>query len=65
MDNLKELRLDRNYTRKSLGSEIGVGKTTVWYWETGERIPNLPHFAKLCKVLKISHSNMLKLLIGE
>lgn len=65
MDSLKELRLYRNHTRKSLGNELGVGKTTVWYWETGERIPNLVHYAKLCKVLKISHANMLKILIKE
>jgi transcriptional regulator with XRE-family HTH domain len=37
---LKELREEKNLSLSALSKEINVSSTALYYWETGERIPN-------------------------
>ena len=37
---IKKLRSEKNLTQKQLAEEIGVSKSTVAMWETGDRKPS-------------------------
>lgn len=52
---IRKRRLDLGLTLEEVGTAVGVGKSTVRKWETGD-IENMrtDKIAKLCKVLKIT-----------
>ena len=51
MKKLKEIRLARGMTQKELAAQIGMTGQTVYYYEAGEREPNLETLRKLATVL--------------
>lgn len=53
-------RKNLNLTQKDLGDELGVSDKSVSKWERGVCLPDISLFDKLCNVLKISITELLK-----
>lgn len=51
---IKELREAMNYNQSDLASELGVDRSAVAKWETGEAVPRTDKLPKLAKVLGCS-----------
>ena len=52
-DDLKEWRNTRSLTQRGLGNLLGVTKTCVYRWESGDRhIPSFLHLALECLDMK-------------
>ena len=51
---IKELREAKNYNQSDLASELGVDRSAVAKWETGEAVPRTEKLPKLAKVLGCS-----------
>ena len=51
---IKELREAMNYNQSDLASELGVDRSAVAQWETGEAVPRTEKLPKLAKVLGCS-----------
>ena len=49
-ENIKMYRKNAHLTQSELGEKIGVGKSTVSMYESGERIPPIDVIQKLCHV---------------
>ena len=52
MGKLKELREKRKLTQEELGKMLGVDRTTVTKWESGENMPRAGLLLDLAKILK-------------
>lgn len=59
-ENIKKLRLDSNFTLEELAQKIGIGKSTLHKYESGE-IYNIPHdkIELLAKALNTTPSNLM------
>ena len=51
---IQELRKGKGLTQKDLSLAVGVGRSTVAMWETGQSSPRTPEVNKLAKVLGVS-----------
>lgn len=60
-DRLKELRKSNNITQAELGKIVGVGKTTVSMYETGNSAPSDEIKLKICEYFNVS----LDFLLGK
>ena len=58
---LKELRLERNLSRKELADLIFVNVRTISYWELGQRECNLEQLIKLSKIFCVTTDYLLGL----
>ncbi len=54
IERLKELRVDKNISKRQLAKEIGVSHTTVGRWEEGLISPTLENILSLCSFFKCS-----------
>ena len=48
---IKTARVSRGLNQTALAEKVGVSKTTIVQWESGETSPTTPNFFKLCEVL--------------
>jgi transcriptional regulator with XRE-family HTH domain len=48
MISLKALRKERSMTQQELADALGLSKSTVAYYETGRRAPNIKMIHKIC-----------------
>jgi transcriptional regulator with XRE-family HTH domain len=51
--NIKEMRRRRGLTQEELGKIIGVEKSTISRWESGDRKLNIDHIKNIALVLEI------------
>lgn len=58
-ERLKELRQETKKTQKEIAEAIGVHQSTLGYFETGERVPNIKTLQKLAKFYKVSTDYLL------
>lgn len=58
--NLKNLRMSKKLTQKQLAERLGVERTTVSMWETGNSSPSLEILKKIAQVLDCSIDNLVK-----
>lgn len=56
---LSELRLNNNYTQRSLADALGTKPTTVSSWERGASYPNTDMLFKLCNLFNVSSDYLL------
>jgi transcriptional regulator with XRE-family HTH domain len=49
---LKELRDKRKLTQEALAKQLGVDRTTVAKWESGENMPRAGMLLTLAKILR-------------
>lgn len=50
MKTIRELRRDRGWTQFELALAIGVQPQTIYLWESGRRLPQVPQVRKLGQV---------------
>ena len=48
---IRTARVSRGMTQSTLAEKVGVSKTTIVKWESGEASPTTPNFFTLCEVL--------------
>ena len=48
---IRTARVSRGLTQSALADKVGVSKTTIVQWESGETAPTTPNFFTLCEVL--------------
>ncbi len=58
-DNLKKLRTARQLTQTALAEQLGVSRSTVAMWESGESEPNIETILFLCQLLNTTPSALL------
>ena len=59
-DKIKQLRKERNLTQESLASILGVERTTVTMWETGQNVPPTKHLVPLAEALGCTLDDLLR-----
>ena len=52
-ERLKHLRIERGMSARDLADEVGVSFTTIYRWESGERIPDGFNMGKLMNALGV------------
>ena len=50
-DRLRNLRMDRGLSLQQLAGRIGVTKSTVSFYESGERLPSYDVLFEICRTL--------------
>jgi transcriptional regulator with XRE-family HTH domain len=60
-DRLRELRTEKELRQEDLGKIVGVVKSTVSQWESGERTPDASTLLKLADFFKVSIDFLLDL----
>jgi len=59
MKNLKSARLKKGYTQASLSKKLGVSRSTVAMWETGESRPDTKMLSLIADCLGVSTDYLL------
>lgn len=57
-DNLRRLRKAAGFLQSELAERLGVSKSTVSMWETGERTPTLETLEAIADVLNVSMAEL-------
>lgn len=52
MGKLKELREKRKLTQEALAKQLGIDRTTVAKWESGDNMPRAGMLLTLAKILR-------------
>ena len=60
-ERLRELRIEKNMSRKDLADLLYVNLRTISYWELGQRECNLEQLASLSKIFGVSTDYLLGL----
>lgn len=60
MSVIREKRLEKLYTQDRLAKEVGVDRTTVAKWETGEIIPRPDKLIKLSELFHCTVDDLVK-----
>ena len=58
-ERLRKLRMDRGLSLQQLAGRIGVTKSMVSFYESGERLPSYDVLFEMCKALDTSVEYML------
>ena len=58
-DNLRTLRNERNFSQEQLGKKIGVTRSMIALYESGERLPSLSALIKLSRALGVTTDYLL------
>lgn len=48
---LKALRKQERYSQGALAVAVGVSRTTIQWWESGDRAPSREHMLSLARIL--------------
>ncbi len=57
---LRQLRLERNISRKDLADSLFVSQATISRWESGDRQPDLVTLSQIAKALGVEMTDILK-----
>lgn len=60
MKKIKELRGLNNMTQEDLALKLGVARTAVSMWETGESKPRLENLIQLSKIFNCSVDELVR-----
>ncbi|MGE7092583.1 helix-turn-helix transcriptional regulator [Lysinibacillus sp. NPDC048646] len=58
-ENLKSLRITKDWTQKELANRIGASQQTVCAWEQGIRSPTLKKAKKLAELFEVPIESIL------
>ena len=56
---IKRLRLSREITQEEFAEQVGVTRSTVARWETGEVEPDVKYLSKFAEILGVSEEELL------
>ncbi len=57
---LKEYRISKGFRQIDVANQIGVNRSCVARWESGENIPSLSKIIKLSEILGVSELQLIK-----
>jgi len=57
---LKKLIQSKGVKQKWLAQEVGVSEVTISQWAQKKSVPNKKHLEKLCEVLNVSQTEIIK-----
>lgn len=60
MNDLKRIRMQKNMTQVELAEMLGISRTAVSMWETGEALPRAETLKRLAKILGCTIDELLK-----
>ena len=60
-ERLKEIRMERNLSQRTLAKEIGFSQASIARWEAGLQIPNIDVVIKFATYFKVSTDYLLGL----
>ena len=60
-ERIKELRLQRNWSQKTLATKLGVNRSTVAYWETEHNTPTVERLKQISLLFEVSVDYLLDL----
>ena len=60
MNDLKRIRMQKNITQVELAEMLGISRTAVSMWETGEALPRAETLKRLAKILGCTIDELLK-----
>lgn len=60
-DRIRELREEKNISRKTLAEAIGVNTRAISYWENGVNEPKASYIYKLAQYFNVSSDYLLGL----
>lgn len=58
---LKELRLEKEMTQKSLAKELETSDDSIYSWEAGRSQPSIEMIRAICKYFNVSSDYLLGL----
>ena len=58
-ERLKDLRLEKNLSVKSLAKILQVSHTTISRWENGVIVPSIDHLYNICEYFGVSADFMI------
>lgn len=58
--NIKELRVSVKLTQEELGAKLGVNRSTIAMWETGEAMPRADKLPELAKIFGCSIDDLYR-----
>ncbi|MCI7055740.1 MAG: helix-turn-helix domain-containing protein [Selenomonas bovis] len=61
MNKIRELRENKKMTQDKLGKLVGVGRSTVAKWESGENLPRARQLISLANVFGVKVDALLRL----
>ena len=56
---LKSMRVNRNLTQKQLAEQLGVAKSVVSYYESGDRFPSYDVLVRLARIFHVTTDYLL------
>lgn len=56
---IRKYRLDNNLTQEQLAAKLGVAKTTISMWESGDRKPDIFMLKKIANLFGITTDELL------
>ena len=56
---ITKMREERGMSRQEFADAMGVAGQTVYRWESGERVPDMPTFLRIMKVLGIDSEKLI------
>lgn len=59
IDNLKQLRWENNLTQKELAEKVGISKSSIGFYENGDRIPDINTLSALADFFNVSTDYLL------
>lgn len=59
-EKIKLLRTEKNLTQEELAALLGVGRTVVTMWETGQNMPPTKYLVTLASVLGCTVDELLR-----
>lgn len=60
MNDLKRIRMQKNMTQVELAEMLGISRTAVSMWETGNALPRAEILKRLAKILGCTIDELLK-----
>lgn len=58
-EKLKTLRTGQKYTQQQLASRVGVAKSVISYYESGDRFPSYDVLVKIARIFHVSTDYLL------
>lgn len=58
-DRMKQLRIENHLTQKQVADRLGIQKSTVSYYELGDRLPSYDVLIKFAKLFNVTTDYLL------
>ena len=54
MQTLKQLRKAQRMTQSDLAAKLGISRSSIAMWETGQAVPSIHHLRQLAAIFNVS-----------